>query len=96
MLAHACWVKVLEGVLGGEQGGWWGVSEVGEEGFFEEREQVAAVLAAGGDSRPDALAPVSASFATSALRDAAVDHDVANGLLGGVVGRLKISHVREA
>src|SRR5258708_10176445 len=73
----------------GEQQRGGGVGEQGQVGTLEKREQVVALLAAGGDGGPDALRPVSSALAASSLRHAAVDYDVANRLLRRVVGRLQ-------
>ena len=80
---------------GSEQHRWWCIGEVGKERLLQEGEEIAAVLAAGGDGRPNPLAPDTALFTASSLRDAAVDHHVANSLFGGIVGRLKLGYVRE-
>jgi len=55
-----------------------------DEGFVDR----SALLAAGRDQGPDALAPLLAAPAAGGLGDAPVDHHEADRLLGEVVGRL--------
>lgn len=69
---------------------------MGGDALVEEIENAAALLGAGGDDAPHTLVVTLTDVATSALRDAAVDHAVANLLLAVVVGRLKkIRHAHE-
>ena len=62
----------------------------------KELEYVEATLRAGGDGCPDSFAPISARFAASALRDAAVDHDESNRLFRQIVRRLDARRGDEA
>ena len=61
---------------------------MGLDRSIEKVEDRAALLHAGGNHRPDPLAPALAGFATRALGDAPVDHHEADRLFGQVVGRL--------
>ena len=55
---------------------------------MEKVEHAAALLDAGGNHCPDALAPALARFATRALSDTPVDDHKADRLFGQVIGRL--------
>ena len=58
------------------------------DGIAKELENRTPLRLTGTDSRPDALGPVATFLASSALSNAAVDNEIANGLFGHVVGRL--------
>src|SRR5580698_2472257 len=60
---------------------------MGEEGIVQELKGAPSLLGTGCHYRPGPLAPSHALVSARALRDAAVDHDVADRLLGQVVGR---------
>ena len=62
--------------------------EVRVEGGAEELEDRAALGFTGADGRPNAFAPALAFIAACALCDTPVDNEVADGLLGHVVGWL--------
>lgn len=47
------------------------------------------MLRTGGNRGPDSLAPFSPAHAAGALGYAAIDHDVANRLLGRIIGGLQ-------
>ena len=55
---------------------------------MKERKYAVALLDAGREHRPGAFAPSHAGVAARALRDAPVDHDMPNRLLGQIVRRL--------
>jgi len=55
--------------------------------FQQELEYRAALLGAGGDGRPDSLAPPTARFATGALCNPTVDHHESDRLFREVVCR---------
>ena len=57
------------------------------DGVNKERVGRRALRGAGGNRRPDALAPLTAFLAPGPLGDVAIDHHKANGLFGKVVGR---------
>ena len=69
------------------------MSEMGIEGLAEELEDAALLLTADRQDRADALALLPAA---GALGDVAIDHEMANGLLGLVVRRLNPRHRQEA
>jgi len=72
------------------------VLEVGVEGLAEEVEDSAFLLTAGRKDRPDALAPLLSAFASRALGDVAVDHNMPNRLFGLIVRRLNPRRGQEA
>ncbi len=61
---------------------------MGEERFLKKLHQVAPGLFAGRDRCPNALAPIAALFATSALRDFAIENHEPNRLFGQIIGRI--------
>jgi len=61
--------------------------EVGMNRPLKEVEYRLSLLCAGGDGGPDAFGPSAAHLAARVLRDAPVDHDKSDSLLGQVVGR---------
>ena len=64
--------------------------------FQQELEHRSALLRAGGDGGPDALAPAAARFAARALRNPAVDHHETNLLFRQIVRRLDARRGNEA
>ena len=61
---------------------------MGEKRFLQELHRISAGLFAGGNGRPNALAPLTPLFATRALRDFPVENHESNCLLGQIVGRV--------
>ena len=62
--------------------------ENGQHGFMEEVVDRSTLLSAGGERRPDTLAPLAAGESSCSLGNLAVDHDKPNGLLREIVGGL--------
>ena len=58
------------------------------DGLFEEGEEVAILLSAGGNCRPHAFVIPLARFPPGTLRDLAVDYAVANLLFAMIIRRL--------
>ena len=63
---------------------------MGQQGLVDKVEDVAVLLFAGGDGGPDAFAPAHAGLAPRSLRDAAIDHRMANLAFGAIVRRLDV------
>jgi len=72
------------------------VVEVGLDGLAEVVEHGSFLLGTHGDGGPDAFARLSATLASGALGDAAVDGHQADGLFGEVVGRFDARRGQEA
>jgi len=69
---------------------------MGVEGVVKVLEDRSALPAAGGDGRPDALAPRTAHRPPRSLRHVPVDHDEAQRLLGQIARRLHPGRREEA
>ena len=59
------------------------------DSLVKEFKDAALLLSAGGDGGPDSLTPLLSSLTASSLRDMAIQHDKADGLLGQIIVRPK-------
>ena len=73
---------------GRQERGWRSAGEIGLHRVEQGRKDLATLWGAGGDRRPDALAPPAAFLTARPLADVPVDHHETSRLFGRIVRRV--------